>query len=126
MTQQKQDSPQEPFTFPIPGRTRKDCTQCGQTFRGHDHETLCPECSYKRDHPEAQDGYWTWSRSQGPGGGWDITAFWPDREPLPEPGTRVTVHRKNGAESAAVIRECQGITWEPTGRGRVRCSTVRD
>ena len=128
MTEQNQQdaSQQKPHAIPLPGRTRKDCSECGQTFRGHDHEELCLECSYKRDHPEARDGYWSWSRSRGPEGGWDIVAYWPDREPLPEPGAVVTVHRKDGTQSQATVQACHGLTWEPTGRGRIRCSIVRD
>lgn len=66
--------------------------------------------------------YWTWRR--GPHGRWDIVAYWPDGEPLPDPGEQVTVHRKDGSNSAVTIQEVEGLTFTITGRGQLRC-TVR-
>jgi uncharacterized OB-fold protein len=37
--------------------TRKDCAECGQVFRGLPEVSLCIECQYKQEHPEAQDMY---------------------------------------------------------------------
>ena len=98
--------------------TRKPCNECGQAFRGLEEQELCTECSYKRDHPEDRDMYWTWSRAGR--GSWGIAACWPDREPMPEPGDQVTVHRRDGSTSIAVIREVEGLSYRPTGRGKLR------
>ena len=116
MTEQQQ----EPYRFPIPGNIRKDCAECGQQFRGMPETDLCQECKYKRDHPEARDMYWTWCR--GPHGRWDVVAYWPDGEPLPDPGERVTVHRKDGSNSTITIQEVEGLTFTTTGRGHLRCT----
>ena len=94
--------------------TRKPCNECGQVFRGAEEQELRTECGYKRDHPEARDKYWTWKRKGR--NGWEIAAYWPDREPLPEPGDPVTVHRRDGSTSIAVIREVEGLRYLPTGR----------
>ena len=111
----------EPYRFPIPGNIRKDCAECGQRFRGREEEPLCLECSYKKDHPEARDMYWTWR--QGAFRRWDIVAYWPDDHPFPEPGEQVTVHRKDGSTSAVTIQEVEGLTFTYTGRGQLRCTT---
>ena len=110
------------YNFPIPGRIRKECGECGQTFRGREEEQICIECEHKRDYPEARDMYWTWQR--GARGRWDIAAYWPDGEPFPEPGDQVAVHRKAGSTSTATISEVEGLTFAISGRGRLRC-TVR-
>ena len=99
--------------------TRKPCNECGQVFRGLDEEELCTECGCKRDHPEARDMYWTWSRAGR--GSWGIVAYWPDGEPMPEPGDRVTVNRRDGSTSIAVIHEVEGLRYLPTGRAQLRC-----
>ena len=52
MTEQQQ----EPYRLPVQKNIRKEC---GQRFRGREEEPLCPECSYKKDHPDARDMYWT-------------------------------------------------------------------
>ena len=53
--------------------TRKPCSECGQVFRGLEEQKLCTECSYRKDHPEARDMHWTWSRAGR--GSWGIA--WP-------------------------------------------------
>ena len=98
--------------------TNKPCGECGQEFRGLEEQELCTECSYKRDHPEEQDMHWTWSRAGR--GRWRIVAHWPDKEPLPNPGDRVSVHRKDGSSSTAVILEVE-LRYLPTGRAQLRC-----
>ena len=98
---------------------RKDCGDCGQTFRGLPEEEICIECEYKREHPEARDRFWTWSRVGG--GRWTIVAHWPDGEKLPEVGEQVTVHRKNGSTSVETIHEVEGLRYLPTGRAQLRC-----
>ena len=40
---------------------------------------------------------------------------------LPEPGDKVTVHRKNGSTSVETIREVDGLIYLPTGRARLDC-----
>ncbi len=99
---------------------RKDCAECGQVFRGLPEQELCTECQYKQDNPEARDMYWIWSRN-GRGGSWGIAAYWPDDEPLPDPGAVVTVHRKDGSASTVIIKEVEGLRYLPTGRAQLRC-----
>ena len=99
-------------------RTRKECSRCGETFRGTEDEEICPQCEFRAAHPEEQDKYWTWTRF---GREWGITAYWPDREPLPDPGDRVTVHRKDGSTATATVREMPELRYLPDGRGRVYC-----
>ena len=99
--------------------TRKPCKECGQVFRGLEEQGLCTECSYKQDHPEARDMYWTWSHAGR--GSWGIVAFWPDGEPMPDSGDQVTVHRKDGSTSTVVIHEVEGLRYLPTGRAQLRC-----
>ena len=98
--------------------TRKDCAECGQVFQGLPETGSCIDCQYKQEHPEAQDMYWTWKRAGR--SGWGIVAHWPDKEPLPNPGDRVTVHRKDGSSSTAVILEVE-LRYLPTGRAQLRC-----
>ena len=107
------------YNFPIPGRVRKECSECGQTFRGREDELICIECEHKRDHPEARDMHWTWQR--GARGSRDIAAYWPDREPFPEPGDQLTVHRKDGATDTVTVWDAHAVRDLATGQGRVHC-----
>ena len=38
---------------------RKECSQCGETFRGTEDEETCPQCEFRAAHPHEQDKYWT-------------------------------------------------------------------
>ena len=98
--------------------TRKDCAECGQVFQGLPETGSCIDCQYKQEHPETRDMYWTWKRSGR--GGWEIVAHWPDKEPLPNPGDRVSVHQKDGSSSTAIILEVD-LRYLPTGRAQLRC-----
>ena len=62
--------------------------------------------------------YWTWCKEGRPR--WGILAHWPDGEPLPDVGEQVTVHRKDGSSSIAVILEVE-LRYLPTGRAQLRC-----
>ena len=120
MTEQNENP--EPFNFPIPGKmSTKTCNECGQEFRGTKEQEICIECSYRRDHPETRDKYWTWSRAGG--GRWGIVAYWPDGEDLPDAGERVTVYRKDGSTSVETIREVGRLRYRPSGRAQLYCMT---
>ena len=109
-----------PFKFPgLEPRSRKDCAGCGEEFQGREGEELCLECQHRKDRPETADKYWTWRRAGNRG--WAIAAYWPDREPLPEPGEQVTVHRKDGSTSVATIRGVDGLRYTLSGRAQVQC-----
>ena len=99
--------------------TDKTCGECGQGFRGTPETDICIECSYKRDHPEARDKYWTWSRVGG--GSWAIVAYWPDGELMPSVGDRITVHRRDGSTSVEVVHEVEGLRYFTDGRAQLRC-----
>ena len=92
------------FRYPIklPKMEDRTCTKCGQDFRGS-HE-VCSECHFNETHPEMAPGYWTWRSSAT---GWKIQAKWREKESWPEPGTVVTVHRKNGTASQETIAEVE-------------------
>ena len=114
----------EPFDFNsmfdrLNSMTDKICGECGQQFRGLPETDICLECSYKRDHPEARDKYWTWSRAGG--SSWKIVAYWPEREEMPSVGERITVHRRDGSTSVEVIHEVEGLRYRPDGRAQVSC-----
>ena len=87
-------------------------------FQGLPETDSCIDCQYKQEHPEARDMYWTWKRSGR--GGWGIVAHWPDKEPLPNPGDRVNVHRKDGSFSTAIILEVD-LRYLPASRAQLRC-----
>ena len=120
---QPEEAPQqEPFfdfSRLIPMETHT-CAQCGNEYRCTlQAGELCLECEDLKLHPEKAPMYWTWTKM---GGKWMIAAYWPHEEPLPTPGARVTVHRKNGSESIETISEVDGIIYENlTGRGKLLC-----
>ena len=88
-------------TFKIPPRSQPAvCAGCEQDFRTTG-DALCTECRFHQDHPEEAPGYWTWS--QRAAGRWGVQAKWRERDPLPEPGTVITVHRKDGTTSQHTI-----------------------
>ena len=118
MTRKGNES-ETPFAFPIPGRLQRECVDCGQEFQGREDQDACTGCSYLRTHPEARDGYWTWTR--GGEGRWDIITFWPKDEPPPEPGATVTVHRRDGTSGRATILEAREPVFNMAGRARLRC-----
>lgn len=108
----------EPFDFSsLPRMERRTCTQCGEEFRGS--RDLCQQCEYYRDFPEMAPGYWTWTKSAQ---GWMIRAVWREKEPWPEPGTAVTVHRKNGTTSQATIREVDHHRYDMAANLVLTCS----
>ena len=98
---------------------RKDCSECGLTFRGMPEKEICTDCEYKREHPVARDKYWTWSRVGSDR--WTIVAFWPDWEEMPSVGEKVTVNRKDGSTSVQIIHEVEGLRYLPSGRAQLRC-----
>ena len=115
---------QEPFDFDsmfdrLESMIKKPCGECGREFEGIPEDDICLECQYKQEHPEESDMYWTWSKGGRPT--WGIVAYWPDQEPLPDPGERVTVHRKDGSTSVVTIHEVEGLRYLPTGRAQLRC-----
>ena len=115
---------QEPFDFNnmfdrLKSMVWKNCTECGQEFHGLPEADLCLECRYNQEHPEESDMYWTWNKGGRPT--WGIVAYWPDGQPLPDAGDRVTVHRKDGSTSVVKIHEVEGLRYLPTGRAQLRC-----
>lgn len=107
------------FNFPIPANNRKECSECGQTFRGSEDQTLCTRCDWLKDNPEYRDEYWTWF--MGASNEWKARCYWPEKKPLPEPGDVITVHRKDGTTSTATIREAEGLLYKPNGRASLTC-----
>ena len=107
--------------FKALGRKREtmNCAQCGTQFTTRTGAALCEECSFYADHPEMAPKYWTWHRRASDV--WGIQATWPEREPLPEPGDQVTVHRKNGTTSLETIREVEGLIFQLDGTARLDC-----
>ena len=102
----------------MPKHEQKECQECGQQFTGFPDQPRCTQCHYLSLHPEEAPKYWTWTK-RGPT--WTIVATWPDREPLPEVGDVLTVHRRNGATSAETITEIDGLLYDTMGRGRLHC-----
>ena len=102
----------------IPNMENRTCTGCGQDFRGSGE--LCTECGFYQSHPEEAPGYWTWSRS---GTEWKIRAKWLEKESWPEPGTVVTVHRKNGSDSQETILEDGESRYDRAGNMILTCRT---
>lgn len=101
--------------------TNRTCSRCGQDFRGQaDREPICPECDYYRSHPTEAPGYWTWERDGR--GQWNIRAYWKEREPSPEPGDTVTVHRRNGSSSRETLHEQLDERFDRSGRRIIRWS----
>ena len=123
MTQNEQDflnQDPEPFDWNrLNSMVKKDCTQCGNEFRGLPENELCIDCEFKRKNPELNDGYWTWKRAGTDR--WDIVAYWPDEGPDPNTGQVVTVHRKDGSSSTAQILEVEGHRYLPNGRRQMQC-----
>ena len=102
----------------LPKAEYKDCPDCRQRFRGFQEEDRCVECQFYVDHPEMAPKYWTWTKR---GQTWTVVATWPDREPSPEVGDTITVHRKNGTTSVETISEIDGLIYRPDGKGRLHC-----
>ena len=97
----------------------KTCNDCGEEFTTHVPEnTTCTECGYYREHPELAPMYWTWTRR---GRWWTVAATWPVKEPLPEVGAVITVHRKDGTSSTETISEVDGLLYDMSGRARLHC-----
>ena len=99
----------------------KHCTQCQQEFTTRNDNDLCEECQFYHDNPEQAPKYFTWHKRSS---GWSIRATWPDKEPLPEPGDQVTVHRKNRTTSVETIREVEGLIYLPSGQAKLDCYVV--
>ena len=108
-----------PFDFPVLARrVNRECAQCGTEFRASPDAQLCTQCEYYRVHPEMAPKYFTWTKV---GSEWGITAHWPEKEPLPEPGDTVTVHRKDGSESTETIAELHSQRYDRTARFTITC-----
>ena len=102
----------------MPKQEEKYCQDCGQQFRGFPEQPRCTQCHYDSMYPEEAPKYWTWKKR---GQNWIISATWPDREPLPNVGETVTVHRKDGSSSDETITEVDRITYDMSGRAKLRC-----
>lgn len=100
-------------------RETKNCAQCEKEFTTRTAAELCEQCSFYADHPEMAPKYWTWHRRAS--GVWGVQATWPEGEPLPEPGDRVTVHRRNGTSSVETLREVEGLMFRPDATARLTC-----
>ena len=96
------------------------CSRCAATFdQISEEQQLCTECQFESDHPELAPQYWTWTRSGS--STWTAVATWPDKEPLPEPGDTITVHRRDGSSSEHTITETDGVLYDRSGRPRLHC-----
>lgn len=84
----------------LPKYRRFTCQDCGQTDRGPEGATLCSQCRRHQEHPEEAPGYFTWTRT---GDGWGARAKWRDKDPLPEPGQVIIVHRQDGTNSEQTV-----------------------
>ena len=105
-------------TFKIPPRyVDRTCGDCGQNYRGPPDSELCTECRYYRENPAEAPGYWTWRRSSQ---GWQVTAKWRDRDPLPQAGDAVTVHRKDGSSSEHTLAEEPEFHYDMAGNKVLR------
>ena len=96
----------------MPTRTRKNCQQCGEVFRGFEDEGICLRCKSYQEHPEEAPGYWKWI---GPEQGRRARSTWTDKMPMPWPGETITVHRKDGSGSTQTIAQVEGLMYRPTG-----------
>lgn len=85
------------------------CQECGQQDRGPEGSTKCTQCRLYESHPELAPGYFTWTKTAN---GWAASAKWGDKNPEPEPGTVITVHRKNGSVSQHTVREIRNVHYD--------------
>ena len=94
----------------------KTCTGCGEEFKGQPETELCIGCEYLERNPELKPKRWTWTKIENQ---WGVIATWPDKDPRPQPGDRVTVHRKDGNTSEAILREHADTRGTPAGEIKV-------
>ena len=86
------------------------CSQCGDEDRGPEGTAICTLCQYYEANPAEAPGYFTWSSNLE---GWAATAKWREKEPVPEPGQTVTVHRKDGGSSEHRVRGTLDRRYDP-------------
>ena len=103
----------------LPEERTLNCNQCGQEFRTFTPRGLCTECQYYRDNPDQAPKYWTWTRHGD--SDWAAVATWPGKDPLPEVGGAITVHRRDGSSSQKTITEVGELQYDTRGRARLRC-----
>ncbi len=103
----------------LPKRTRKDCAECGEEFRGTEEESLCFQCAYWKENPEDAPGYFTWARD--PDDGWVAQARWRDLEPPPKEGQTITVHRKDGTTQQKTVAKPWTDRYNMDGTRIIRC-----
>ena len=104
-------------------RVELDCADCGETFKAMPDQTLCTQCEFHRKNPELAPKYWTWTRG-GEHNDWLATARWPEKEPFPEPGERITMHRKDGSTSLKTIQEVVHHHFDQVGELRLVCTVT--
>ena len=94
----------------------KACEKCGKEFKGQPETPLCTSCYFLEKYPEFQPKRWTWTKIESQ---WGVTAIWPDKDPLPEPGETITVHRKDDTTSEVTLREYNETRGTPSGERKV-------
>ncbi len=105
----------------IPKYHNFTCQSCGQNDRGPEGSTTCSECRLYLDHPESAPGYFTWTKTSS---GWAATALWRDKNPDPQPGTTITVHRRDGSSSEHTTRELLNSHYNTDGNKVVTCTVI--
>ena len=83
----------------------------------HEDQETCRQCSFYRDHPELAPKYWTWTR--GPRNTWRVICTWPEKEDFPEPGLKITVHRKDSSTSQETVKEFDYHHFDTTANLKV-------
>ena len=109
-------------SFKIPPKQHDfTCTGCGQQSRGPEGSAKCSECRFYESHPEMAPAYFTWTKT---GSGWAATAKWREKDPEPEPGAVITVHRKDGSTSEHTVAETTGHRYDTSGNLVLTCQVA--
>ena len=109
-------------TFKIPPRSQPAvCPGCGLDFRTTGDE-LCTECRFHQENPEEAPGYWTWTQRSN--GQWGGRAKWREKDPLPEPGQVITLHRKDGTTSQRTINSRPDTRYDQAANLIVTCDLL--
>ena len=107
-------------TFPIPSMETRTCEDCSQEYWGSPSSTRCGECRLYHERPELAPKYWTWTGG-GPNREWRAVCTWPQKEPFPEAGLQITVHRKDGSTSQETVKEFEFHRYDTAANLKVVC-----
>ena len=75
----------------VPVNVNFTCAKCGAQDRGPEGAAMCCECRHYEENPKEAPGYFTWTKTAD---GWAAKTWLKDTDPAPEPGTEITVHRR--------------------------------